>query len=303
MNNLDLKQGYLAMFYLLDEHYWKTTKNDSLAMVLGFLSPFTFIDSMSADPACWIEWQETVKKITNEDSMTSEEVLKASIKFLEIYSNDFFQIGWVIDALKKLSPESDIWINYIKKALGESIDEKITVPEKIIIDFAPCKSIDDVRSLLKENLNLSDWNDINPDGLLKQLKELNQCKIYFRGINLVSDDIAEYMKQVIEIFRRVEEMYKNIRVYVMNVVTIDFTEVKSVYEAHKLISEKLAFPDWYGGNLDALWDLLTRYIPPYEIRINGINAVHEYVRPALQKIVDTFQEAEAKYNYHKIINE
>ncbi|MCL2772355.1 MAG: barstar family protein [Oscillospiraceae bacterium] len=111
------------------------------------------------------------------------------------------------------------------------------------------------------------------------------------------------MKQIIKIFRRVEEMRKNIRVYEQDVATIDFTEVKSVYEAHKLISEKLNFPDWYGGNLDALWDLLTGYISPHEIHIKGITDVHGHVRPALQKIVEVFQEAEAKYGLHKIIVE
>lgn len=32
-------------------------------------------------------------------------------------------------------------------------------------------------------------------------------------------------------------------------------------DAHAHIAEVLAFPDWYGGNLDALWDLLTELGP------------------------------------------
>ena len=32
-------------------------------------------------------------------------------------------------------------------------------------------------------------------------------------------------------------------------------------DAHRHIAEVLGFPDWYGGNLDALWDLLTELGP------------------------------------------
>lgn len=119
MIELNLKQGYLAMFYLLDEYYWKPTQDDSLAMILSSLSPFIFIDCMSADPACWQEWQETAKKITNKDFMTVDDVLKTSIAFLKLYSNDFYKIEWLIVELEKLSPESDILKIYVNKAIKE----------------------------------------------------------------------------------------------------------------------------------------------------------------------------------------
>jgi len=119
MIKLNLKQGYLAMFYLLDEHYWESTRDESLGDVLSFLSPFTFIGGMSADPACWEEWQETVDKITSEDFITLDELLKSSIAFLERYSNDFFKIQWVINDLKKLSSDSGIWEKYVQKALEQ----------------------------------------------------------------------------------------------------------------------------------------------------------------------------------------
>jgi len=175
--------------------------------------------------------------------------------------------------------------------------------EKIIIDFENCINENDVRNLIKENFNISDWENKNPDNLLRQLKELAQCKIYFRGTNLVPANISKYLKQIIDIFDKVEDMYNNIRVYVWDIVTIDFTNVKSVYEIHKLISEKLDFPEWYGGNFPALWDMLTGYIKSYEIHLKGMGAVSEYLQLYLQKIVEIFQKAETKFDYHKIIVE
>ena len=176
--------------------------------------------------------------------------------------------------------------------------------KKTIIDFENCVSTNEIRDLLKQNLNLPEWDDTKPDDLLRILKELEPCKIYLRGTNLLpNNNIAKYMNQVIDIFDKVEELYNNIRVYVWEVVTIDFANVKSIYEIHELMSKTLDFPEWYGGNLDALWDLLTGYISSYEIHIKGIRAVHEYLQLYLQKVVEVFIKAEAKYNYHKIIVE
>jgi len=230
---------------------------------------------------------------------------EAKINFIKfgVYLPEYANKNEIRLPLKEeLSENNHEKIKEEKQIVEYSVLEK-NFCEKVVIDFEPCKNIDDVRSLLKNDLNSAEWNDKNPDELLKQIKELNPCKIYLRGMNLVSTDISKYMSQIADIFYKVADMYNNIRVYTWNVITIDFTGVKSVYEAHKLISEKLNFPEWYGGNLDALWDLLTGYIPSYEIHLKGINEVHENLHPALQKIVNTFQEAEAKYDYHKIIVE
>ena len=173
--------------------------------------------------------------------------------------------------------------------------------KKTIIDFENCVSTEEIRDLLKQNLNLSEWDDKKPDDLLKMLKELEPCKIYLRGTNLVPENIAKYMNQVIDIFDKVEELYNNIRVYVWEVVTIDFTNVKSIYEIHQLIGKTLDFPEWYGGNLDALWDLLVGYIALYEIHIKGIRAVHEYLQLYLQKVVEVFQKVSKFYNDDNIV--
>ena len=43
----------------------------------------------------------------------------------------------------------------------------------------------------------------------------------------------------------------------MKQVTINGNAVTSMAEIHRALAEELAFPDWYGGNLDALHDCLT----------------------------------------------
>ena len=43
----------------------------------------------------------------------------------------------------------------------------------------------------------------------------------------------------------------------MNEIIIDLREVNTKQEFHKLLSSKLGFPDWYGNNWDAFWDMIT----------------------------------------------
>lgn len=43
----------------------------------------------------------------------------------------------------------------------------------------------------------------------------------------------------------------------MKEIILDCAEIADKAQLHKLIAEGLQFPDWYGGNLDALYDCLT----------------------------------------------
>ncbi|MBR2189417.1 MAG: barstar family protein [Eubacterium sp.] len=43
----------------------------------------------------------------------------------------------------------------------------------------------------------------------------------------------------------------------MKTIRLDFTNLSSREEIHNLIANRLDFPDWYGANLDALYDCLT----------------------------------------------
>ena len=179
----------------------------------------------------------------------------------------------------------------------------VIVRDEITIDFRNCVTTDEIRDLLKKNLNLPEWDDKKPDALLKILKEFKPCRVYFIGTNLMPDNISGYMKQIIDIFDKVGDMYNNIWTYVMDAVTIDFTGVKRIQDIHELIRVKLDFPDWYGRNLPALNDLLTGYIPCSEIHLRGVKGDDGQIYQDLQQIVEIFQKSETGYNGNKIIIE
>lgn len=46
----------------------------------------------------------------------------------------------------------------------------------------------------------------------------------------------------------------------MKVVIIKGEDFYNIDEIHKYLKEQLEFPDYYGMNLDALWDLLSGYV-------------------------------------------
>jgi len=43
----------------------------------------------------------------------------------------------------------------------------------------------------------------------------------------------------------------------MNELIIDLREVNTKQELHNLLSSKFGFPDWYGNNWDAFWEMIT----------------------------------------------
>ena len=46
----------------------------------------------------------------------------------------------------------------------------------------------------------------------------------------------------------------------MKIINIDFSACKYPMDLHNEIREKLGLPEWYGNNLDALWDTITGFI-------------------------------------------
>jgi hypothetical protein len=118
---LNLERSYLAMFFMLDE-YWDETKHDSLAAMLGSLNPFLFKDSISADPAAFQNWVDSVKKVTDEGVLTYDEAFQASLIFLKLYQIEFgFEVGGVIDELSAMTGKNERWINCIKKAREQQL--------------------------------------------------------------------------------------------------------------------------------------------------------------------------------------
>ncbi len=60
----------------------------------------------------------------------------------------------------------------------------------------------------------------------------------------------------------------------MKKITLDFENISGKEEMHKYLAENFEFPDYYGGNLDALFECLTDIAEPTAVNI--VNAINDY---------------------------
>lgn len=73
--------------------------------------------------------------------------------------------------------------------------------------------------------------------------------------------------------------------------TIDFSNVKYYMEIHPIIQEALDFPEYYGCNLDALWDCLTDMVGrPIHIEIIGLEVIERKFGDYANKLINTFRD-------------
>lgn len=105
------------------------------------------------------------------------------------------------------------------------------------------------------------------------------------------------MRLFFKLFRRIM-VRENLKEYSIKKRNIDFSDYKYLGELHQEIKEKLELPDWYGENLDALWDSLTgiMYVPA-EITITYLPKVNSVrLKEEVYKIIHIFKEAEKEYD-------
>lgn len=76
----------------------------------------------------------------------------------------------------------------------------------------------------------------------------------------------------------------------MKKVTIDCIGIYDRESLHFLLAEKLSFPEWYGENLDALYDCLTGIFEETEITIKNF----EHLESILGKYALSFKKVMLK---------
>lgn len=85
----------------------------------------------------------------------------------------------------------------------------------------------------------------------------------------------------------------------MEKIILDGAKMTEKAAAHEHIAEALAFPEWYGNNLDALWDLLSEGNEREIELINSaalLNALGSYGCRLLQCFFDAAADGGIKFN-------
>ena len=82
----------------------------------------------------------------------------------------------------------------------------------------------------------------------------------------------------------------------MHKYIVDFSKVKYFVEIHEVLKRDLEFPDYYGGNLDALWDCLTDMLGDISIiEIYNSEVISKKYHEEWQGIIEVFRETKHAY--------
>ena len=76
----------------------------------------------------------------------------------------------------------------------------------------------------------------------------------------------------------------------MEAVLLDCAQMTDRETAHDYLAQALNFPQWYGRNLDALYDLLTGYVGPLHLELVNVQAL-EALGGYGRALLSTMEEA------------
>lgn len=78
----------------------------------------------------------------------------------------------------------------------------------------------------------------------------------------------------------------------MQIIMLDGKEMINEIKTHQILKEKLDLPDYYGENLDALWDCLTGWVSlPLTIVWSNFKDSKKQLGNFADELLQTFKEA------------
>ena len=79
----------------------------------------------------------------------------------------------------------------------------------------------------------------------------------------------------------------------MRIITLDIEKMRSLPMLHKYLHTALALPEYYGANLDALYDCLTEIAEPSELVVPQKVAAEAYLGWYGQQFLQVLEDAAA----------
>ena len=77
----------------------------------------------------------------------------------------------------------------------------------------------------------------------------------------------------------------------MKKITIDFNGCRTYHKFHQILKEAFDFPNYYGENLDALWDCLDNYCDfDLIVEIKGFNSLPKELKQYIPKVMNVFDD-------------
>ena len=75
----------------------------------------------------------------------------------------------------------------------------------------------------------------------------------------------------------------------MKTIILDFTDCKYYAQLHKILKESFGFPEYYGANVDALWDCLDNYCDfELQVIIKGLSSMPDEFDDYIERMLKVF---------------
>jgi len=77
----------------------------------------------------------------------------------------------------------------------------------------------------------------------------------------------------------------------MNHFVLDFSEIKTLLELYQYLKEVFSLPDYYGNNMDALWDCLSCCYNEYTtIELRNLDVLCKRLEHTAKTMLEVFQD-------------
>ncbi len=81
----------------------------------------------------------------------------------------------------------------------------------------------------------------------------------------------------------------------MKTITLVFSGIKSYWELHEYLKEVFQLPEYYGHNMDALWDcLIYSFEFPTTIVLSNLSKISKALNEEVQIMLELFRDLETK---------
>lgn len=87
----------------------------------------------------------------------------------------------------------------------------------------------------------------------------------------------------------------------MRRIELDIRSIATVRALHIYLAFRLNLPDYYGGNLDALYDCLTQMDEPTELRVLAYGAASEEMVGYLPRLLRVLEDAQEENERLKVV--
>ena len=82
-------------------------------------------------------------------------------------------------------------------------------------------------------------------------------------------------------------------------IILDLTGCKYLGELHERIRVAFDFPEWYGANLDALWDLLRSDCDADEVIIQNTENITDELKEYMKKVYEVFDKNVSEHEKYR----